>query len=157
MKTLGNLADLTEMRGRVAMLAEADTARWGAMTLGQMMCHVADAYRYAVGEFVAARMKSPYPMPVKMLKWFSLKAPLPWPRGVPTVPEMNQGAGAGTKPTEFRADRAALQAALDAFTERFAANSDMEAEHPIFGAMTREDWMRWGWLHVDHHLRQFGR
>jgi hypothetical protein len=27
----------------------------------------------------------------------------------------------------------------------------------MFGAMTRGDWLRWGWLHMDHHLRQFGR
>ena len=28
--------------------------------------------------------------------------------------------------------------------------------HPIFGAMTDAEWMRWGYLHTDHHLRQFG-
>ena len=27
--------------------------------------------------------------------------------------------------------------------------------HPIFGPMTLRAWMRWGYLHVDHHLRQF--
>jgi hypothetical protein len=29
--------------------------------------------------------------------------------------------------------------------------------HSIFGSMTNQDWMRWGYLHADHHLRQFGR
>jgi hypothetical protein len=29
--------------------------------------------------------------------------------------------------------------------------------HPMFGAMTTLEWMRWGYLHTDHHLRQFGR
>jgi hypothetical protein len=29
--------------------------------------------------------------------------------------------------------------------------------HPIFGRMTEAEWMRWGYLHTDHHLRQFGR
>jgi hypothetical protein len=28
--------------------------------------------------------------------------------------------------------------------------------HPLFDAMSERDWMRWGYLHVDHHLRQFG-
>jgi hypothetical protein len=28
--------------------------------------------------------------------------------------------------------------------------------HPIFGQMTEKEWMRWGYLHMDHHLRQFG-
>jgi hypothetical protein len=26
----------------------------------------------------------------------------------------------------------------------------------MFGSMQRTDWLRWGWLHADHHLRQFG-
>jgi hypothetical protein len=29
--------------------------------------------------------------------------------------------------------------------------------HPMFGEMTEKDWMRWGYLHADHHLRQFGQ
>jgi hypothetical protein len=29
--------------------------------------------------------------------------------------------------------------------------------HPIFGRITRAEWLRWGYLHADHHLRQFGR
>ena len=28
--------------------------------------------------------------------------------------------------------------------------------HPVLGPMTRANWMRWAWLHTDHHLRQFG-
>lgn len=28
--------------------------------------------------------------------------------------------------------------------------------HPIFGEMTEAEWMRWGYLHCNHHLRQFG-
>jgi len=28
--------------------------------------------------------------------------------------------------------------------------------HPIFGWMSEASWMRWAYLHTDHHLRQFG-
>ena len=28
--------------------------------------------------------------------------------------------------------------------------------HPLFGRMSEAAWLRWGYLHVDHHLRQFG-
>jgi len=41
---------------------------------------------------------------------------------------------------------------------RFAGTSAAEMPpHPIFGQMTRAEWLRWGYLHTDHHLRQFGR
>ena len=38
-----------------------------------------------------------------------------------------------------------------------AGASSYAPSHPMFGPMTPEDWMRWGYLHADHHLRQFGR
>jgi len=28
--------------------------------------------------------------------------------------------------------------------------------HPIFGGMSERAWLRWAYLHTDHHLRQFG-
>jgi len=28
--------------------------------------------------------------------------------------------------------------------------------HPILGGMSDAAWLRWGYLHMDHHLRQFG-
>jgi uncharacterized protein DUF1569 len=28
--------------------------------------------------------------------------------------------------------------------------------HPIFGPMSESAWLRWAYLHADHHLRQFG-
>ena len=46
-----------------------------------------------------------------------------------------------------------LVAAVERFT---AANGEADwPAHPIFGPLTRRAWMRWGYLHVDHHLRQF--
>lgn len=32
-----------------------------------------------------------------------------------------------------------------------------DLRHPLFGSLNRREWMRRGWLHNDHHLRQFGR
>jgi hypothetical protein len=28
--------------------------------------------------------------------------------------------------------------------------------HPLFGGMSDGAWLRWAYLHIDHHLRQFG-
>ena len=30
-------------------------------------------------------------------------------------------------------------------------------DRALWGKMSARDWMRWGYLHADHHLRQFGR
>jgi hypothetical protein len=31
----------------------------------------------------------------------------------------------------------------------------LETRPPIFAALTREEWLIWGYRHTDHHLRQF--
>ena len=115
-----------------------------------MVCHLSDAFLVALGEKSASRSINVFTRTV--VKWIGL-GPLPWPPGVPTRPEIDQCRGAGTKPSEFAEDLAALAALM----ERFAADPNLEREpHPLFGPMTRAEWLRWGWLHVDHHLRQFG-
>jgi len=68
-----------------------------------------------------------------------------------TLPELDQEIG-GTCPSEFGRDVAGLQALLKAF----CAQQLDGVEHPALGSMTRADWHRWGYLHCDHHLRQFG-
>ncbi len=86
-----------------------------------------------------------------VVKWLALKLPMQWPKGVPTRPEVEQGKG-GSPPVDFGQDLASLKSNVS----RFCAASPRLA-HPIFGEMTADDWMRWGYLHADHHLRQFGR
>jgi len=87
------------------------------------------------------------------VKWIALYTPLPWARGMPTRPEMDQTKG-GTPPAEFSEDvRRLLQ-----LTERFTSEPrDFTWQpHPFFLQMSDRDWMRWGYLHMNHHLRQFG-
>ena len=88
----------------------------------------------------------------RLMKWIALNIPMQWPKGVPTRPEIDQEKS-GTAPADFQAD---LQTAL-ALTEEFASvpRNFTFGSHPIFDEMTEAEWMRWGYLHADHHLRQF--
>jgi hypothetical protein len=60
----------------------------------------------------------------------------------------------GTPPSDFSADVARLAALVHVV----AANPGRchRRAHPIFGTLTARAWLRWGYLHMDHHLRQFG-
>jgi hypothetical protein len=151
MKTLAKPSDLAAIRARLAALTPADAAVWGTMSVNQMLCHLRDSYELPLGERTAAPVKPPT-IPLGLLKWIALSAPVKWPKGVPTPPEVDQHI-AGTPPIDFEADRAALLAKLDAF----ARSTGPWPPHPIFGPLTTPQWMRWGFLHPDHHLRQFGR
>jgi hypothetical protein len=81
-----------------------------------------------------------------VVKWIALKSPLRWLPGVKTRPEVDQEIG-GTRPTEFGWDVEALSRIVERFTRQ--PRELAWRPHPTFGAL------RWGYLHIDHHLRQF--
>jgi len=60
----------------------------------------------------------------------------------------------GTRPGDFAADVAQLEALLELITVQ--TKSLNTQSHPIFGRMSEAAWLRWAYLHTDHHLRQFG-
>jgi hypothetical protein len=151
MNTLATPAGLQEIVNRIALLSTGDKARWGRMSVHQMICHLMDSYRLPLGEKTA----SPAGGPIErtLIKWVALWAPLKWMKGYPTRPELEQGKG-GTVPVKFESDRDALLVVV----ERFANDLPQPClPHPVFGAMKVHEWRRWGYLHADHHLRQFGR
>jgi hypothetical protein len=86
------------------------------------------------------------------IKWIALRAPLKWAKGYPTRPEIEQGKG-GSMPTDFEADKNTLLVVVGRFFEDLQQPC---SPHPVFGPMTAQEWWRWGYLHADHHLRQFG-
>jgi Protein of unknown function (DUF1569) len=136
---------------RLQSIAPTSARRWGRMSCHQMVCHLADSLRGVIGEKHVS--EAPSLLPRRLVKWIALDVPLAWPKGFQTRPEMNQELG-GTPPTEFAADLHVLQLLLDRFTR--SPRDFAWHPHPIFGPMSDHEWMRWGYLHLDHHLRQFG-
>lgn len=136
---------------RLALLKPETAALWGKMTAGQMICHLNDSFLGVMG----LRSISPATGALQrtVVKWAALYLPTPWPKGTPTRPEVEQGLG-GTPPVDFERDREALVTSVDHFCD--PKHTFTWAPHPIFGPMTDSQWMRWGYLHTDHHLRQFG-
>ncbi|MGC2330339.1 MAG: DUF1569 domain-containing protein [Candidatus Acidiferrales bacterium] len=151
MRTLETESDRESIAGRISALTSSDQRLWGKMSAHQTLCHLCDSYKLVLGER-SVNMATGF-LQRTLIKFIALRAPMKWPHGVSTRPEMEQGAG-GTAPVEFERDRSQLLSIID----RFCSSAiDPKIRHPIFGPMTRPEWMRWGYLHADHHLRQFGR
>jgi hypothetical protein len=149
-KSLANAADAAEIEMRLRALTAGDRAVWGRMSVEQMVCHVREAFRAAIeGRVLTPGMKMP--LPRAAVKFLALRAARPWRQGVKSAVELEPGQP-GTAPLEFAADRTG---AIEAMNE-FRAHPT-ECGHPYFGKMSANDWLRWGYLHADHHLRQFGR
>jgi len=150
MKTFDCERDFIEIQRRLKTVCPESRRRWGRMTAHQMICHLSDSFLAVTGRKAMSMATGPFQRTV--LKWTALYAPLPWPHGVRTRPEIDQGIG-GTRPSDFAADVALLEALSVQFTAEI--NSIDGRPHPIFGPMSRSDWLRWAYLHMDHHLRQF--
>ena len=149
-RDLADSAQRVALAARLRRLAPDSPRQWGRMTPHQAVCHLSDSFRAIMGDKSASSIATPFSRTV--IKWIALNAPMKWPPGVKTMPEVDQEVG-GTKPVEFARDRHDLEALM----EQFAVKQGRELQpHPMFGRMTTEQWQRWGWLHMDHHLRQFG-
>jgi hypothetical protein len=150
MRALDAPGVLESFERRLGTLTPQTPRRWGTMTSHEMLCHVSDSFRGMLRERAVSRAPTS-PVQRQLVRLIALHTPVPWPRSVPTRPEVNPHDG-GTKPEVFESDRARVADLM----RRFAQPDVAYAEHPMFGALSRREWMIWGYRHLDHHFRQFG-
>ncbi len=150
MKTIENEVDLAEIVARLNAVEPDDGRLWGVMSAPEMICHLRGAFLVAMGEAPVAPV--PLPIPRKLLKVAALSLPMSWPKAFRTPPELRRGAPT-MQPGDFGRDRAHVITQLT----RFRQPEQTRVDHCMMGPMSYADWMRWGYLHTDHHLRQFGR
>ena len=148
MRSLDDPKALDQLGSRLGALQAETPRRWGTMTAGEMLCHVGDASASVLGRPGGGPSQS---RPVR--KWLALYTALPWPHDLKTPPSVDPRLG-GTRPDDFERDRRRAVEGLRALAQAPAAA--FPSAHGQFGAMSRADWLRWGYKHTDHHLRQFG-
>ncbi|MBL0209323.1 MAG: DinB family protein [Holophagaceae bacterium] len=149
MSTIADPATLAQLIARLNALQPGSSRRWGAMTAGEMLCHLADVHLTVMDP--SARRPAPRWRPV--MKWIALYAPLPWPKGFKSPARVDQRKG-GTKPTTFEADRQRALGTLRTFAA--VPPEALPPNHAVFGTLSAGEWHRWAYRHTDHHLRQFG-
>lgn len=151
MNSLAHDSCCAELVRRLRTLRPDSPRRWGRMSSPQMVSHLSDSFRMMTGEKTVSESRERIPRAA--LKLIALYAPMRWPPEIHTRPELDQLVD-GRSPGEFAADLAEVEAFILQLPQQPA--SQRWPSHPMFGSMSRRDWMRWGYLHVDHHLRQFG-
>jgi hypothetical protein len=86
--TLSNMKDQSELLHRLAKVRRDSPPRFGTMTAHQMICHLSDSFRSSLGEKFVSPSTNLFKRTI--YKWIALWAPLPWPVGVRTRPEIDQ-------------------------------------------------------------------
>jgi len=145
-RTIFDPAARAELLTRLDRLDATAAPRWGKFTAPRMVSHLISAIRIALGD-EPARFR-PSLLSNRLMRWCVIHH-LPWPKGVPTAPEMLARA-----PESWATDVTALKAVI----ARAAANgaSGSWALHPAFGDLSGREWGALIHRHVHHHLTQFG-
>jgi len=134
---------------RIGNLSKISTRWWGKMTIEQMLAHCSIQLKMALGHLPEGKMESSFLYRTMIGRWLSLYF-IRWPRGFETPAEMdvvknNLNIG------DFEIERQKLLYLLQELKVL-----DLTGTHPFYGQINKKDWGRLIWLHLDHHLRQFG-
>jgi hypothetical protein len=129
---------------RMQKVSAGSRARWGKMNAEQMLTHLVQAMRMAVGELDVRPRKLPLAWPV--LRELIVYV-LPWPKGSPSAEELLPASSASIENSKRELARLA---------DAFVAHKGAWPRHPAFGKLSRDAWGVLVRRHVDHHLRQFG-
>ena len=87
---------------RLHRLTPETSRLWGSMTPHEMLCHLADSFRGVMGERPVS-MAPAGPAKRRVMRFVALHVPLPWPKGIPTRPEVDPRRS-GSRPAVFEAD-----------------------------------------------------
>ena len=149
MPTIFHPESARTIQGRIDRLTPDARATWGRMNAGQMVCHLTDACKVALGD--TPTTLKPGILSNRFVRWLIISV-FPLPRGkAPTSREFQL-----THPADWEADRQKLR---EYFERLLIKGRDSQAKwsvHPTFGAMGTAQYGKLIYKHMDHHLRQFG-
>lgn len=131
---------------RINKLTPQSKPLWGKMNVSQMLAHlqvpigVADGTQKLKRTFFG-RLVGPM---VKQI----LYNDKPFKRHLPTDPSFVMI----NNEKDFETEKQKLLAMINSFSEAGIVNET----HTFFGKLTKEQWSKGTWKHLDHHLQQFG-
>jgi hypothetical protein len=133
---------------RLRALSPQSKALWGKLQVAQMLAHCHQPLRVACGDLKLERGLIGI-LFGKMAKK-KLLSGKPFGRNMPTHPKF-----VITDQREFEREREQVIRLVERFAKAGPALLSSKP-HPFFGPLSVEEWDRLQWLHLDHHLVQFG-
>jgi Protein of unknown function (DUF1569) len=133
--------------GRLDKLSPSSQAQWGKMNAAQMLAHVAANLEMAMND---KKMTQTF-----MGRIFGSMAKRQvfnkgMPKNAPTAPHLKI-----SNSRDFQKEKEALQHRLEQFVKDGETGLTKQP-HPFFGLLTPNEWAHLQYVHVDHHLKQFG-
>jgi hypothetical protein len=150
-KTLSDITAKEFISGRLNKLSSESRKEWGKMNVNQMLRHLNDSLKSAMG-------KIPVKQTGNFIHHTVMKSLVLWgmpaPKGKVQTFEEIDIAAKGINPENLDEEREGLMITIDEFLS-FGEKQEYYP-HPAFGKMSVSQWRRLVYLHIDHHLKQFG-
>lgn len=148
MQSLYNKTAYDEIISRLNQLTPNTGRKWGKMEVAQMMAHCSEAFKIPLANHAYPRMFISY-----LFGWYAKKLVTndkPYKEGLPTAPDF-----VIKDARNFEAEKEKLQNSITTF---YTLGPDKTGKypHPFFGRLSKEQWGKAMYKHIDHHLRQFG-
>ena len=148
MKSLFDPAAADEVKQRMARLTPETPRQWGKMAPAQMLAHCSAAMEVSVGDKVLHQ--------IFLGKLFGKRAKASMLSGKPIGHNMPTDKSFIVKDDrDLNVERQRLMVLVDRFQ---TGGPDKCTKHPhsFFGTMTPDEWSALNYIHLDHHLQQFG-
>ncbi len=134
------------IKTRLSKLRNESKPRWGKMNAGQMLRHCQAPLNIVL-------QKNTYNLKPN---WFartffkrSMYSDALWWKNMPTIKSFRE-----TEDRDFDREYESLMNLLEELESK--KDDDHWPAHPVFGKLTRTQWGKMQFKHLDHHLRQFG-
>jgi hypothetical protein len=135
-----------EIIDRINKLSLQSQRQWGKMDVAQMLAHLQVPIAVAFGSTtVKGNWLMKLILPLFKKKLYDEKQ---WKQGLPT----DKTFVMTSQSKDFEKEKKQLLDMVNRFTEANMINE----KHPVFGKLTKEQWSKATWKHIDHHLKQFG-
>lgn len=144
-KNLFDTSVKKDIISRINKLTPASKALWGTMNVEQMLSHAQKPVSLAYGKHtlkgnIILKLIGPFFKSV-------LYNEKPYKHGLPT-----DKSYIVTDAKNFESEKNNLIEMLQQFNEANISDD----RHPVFGNLSKEQWSKATWKHLDHHLQQFG-
>jgi hypothetical protein len=147
MPTLFSDADYKYMLERINRLTPAAQRNWGKMSVSQMLKHMSLAFAVPANKVQLPKDKLYYLAANPVARYMMIHVMTRWPKNMATVDAFKI-----KEDPAFEAAKNEMLANLHDFRKAAA----LPGRHPAFGVMSKALWGKAMYIHLDHHLTQFG-
>jgi len=137
------------MQNRIKQLSKDSTAKWGKMSVSQMLAHINVAYEMTF-ENIHPKPNGLMKLILKMLVKKSVVGPKPYPKNGKTAPQFII-----KDERDFNKEKTRLLSYMEKTKDLGTSHFEGKESHS-FGPLTAKEWNVMFSKHLDHHLTQFG-